>query len=74
MKNKDVKSGMKVVPHSKSIGCSFEKSSVWEDALVRDQPYLYVSHMGDGAWLLSDQENDYAWDYFNAKDFEPYNA
>jgi hypothetical protein len=42
MKIEDVKIGMKVVPHAKSIYDNLEDSNVWEAAKKMNQPFLFV--------------------------------
>ncbi|MHB0967417.1 MAG: hypothetical protein ACYC36_13290 [Bellilinea sp.] len=83
MKHEDVKIGMKVVPHSKTVGgwSDLGKSSSWERAKKCHQPYLFVNKfstdrnsIGIGninAWVLSVEEG-IGGDFFNASDFEPY--
>jgi hypothetical protein len=69
MENKDVKVGMKVVPHSKSIFKSLS-DSMWNP---ESQSYLYVTGKDKNGWTLNiydDEDNN--GDYFLAEDFEPY--
>ena len=44
MKKEDVKIGMKVVPHSKSVWDkqTLTDSNCWKEATERNQEYLYV--------------------------------
>ena len=73
MKDEDVKIGMKVVPHSKSVyGSHLFESTIWREAQSINQPYLYVVKVS-GSWLL-DVKDFYrcGGDYFLASDFEPY--
>jgi hypothetical protein len=80
MLDKNVVVGMKVVPHSKSIGVSFEKEPLWLDATRKNnQFFLYVikdifwSSTQQKAWELSDKENDpNSGNYWLSSDFEPY--
>lgn len=76
MKNEDVKIGMKVVPHSKTVrGWSgLNSSKVWRAALYYEQPYLFVIGYKDEeeCWDLSLEKDSDSGDFFNAEDFEPY--
>ncbi len=74
MKNKDIVEGMKVVPFQKTEGRKkLENSEVWKCAREKHQPFLFVGYSTrKNVWALSDEEKDYGFDYFNARDFEPY--
>ena len=76
MKNEDVKVGMKVVPHSKTVPGwgSLAESQELIRAKKHAQPYLYVTGYdhSDMAWALGEFEDALNGDYFNASDFEPY--
>lgn len=78
MKNEDVKRGMKVVPHSKTVssfGHDVEKSIVWKNAQVNNQPFLYVVDKSFKVWILNEKYSENMvidGDYFRAEDFEPY--
>jgi hypothetical protein len=78
MKNEDVKRGMKVVPHSKTVsnfGHDVEKSVAWRKAQANNQPFLYVVDKTSNVWILNDKYSENMvidGDFFNAKDFEPY--
>ena len=73
MQNQDVKVGMKVVPHSKTVFSALVYSYQWDIAKQRDQPYLFVNRYDETghAWSLSFESGGYG-DFFNASDFEPY--
>ena len=77
MKKEDVKIGMKVVPHSKSIwnNQTLTDSNCWKEATERNQEYLYVIFWSDSfsAFVLTEnEENQEDGEYFNSEDFEPY--
>jgi len=76
MKKCDVKSGMKVVPHSKSRGfCDLDNSIFWNNVKNSKNPYLYVIKVHDmykNCFILSDEEYDDSGDFFKSSDFEPY--
>ena len=78
MKVEDVRIGMKVVPHSKSVWFSLDESGHWIHATYIDQPYLYVcgvKHDVDAygkCFILGVDLNKNSGDYFLASDFEPY--
>lgn len=72
MKLKDVKIAIKVVPHSKSVWGSMEKSDTIINMKNLKQEYLYVARVdADGEVSLS-EDSDTEGDLFLAKDFEPY--
>jgi hypothetical protein len=77
MKHEDVKIGMKVVPHSKSVwgwsNGNFLDSFHLTHARERSQPYLFITGYDNDerAWMLS-HLNDKGGDFFLASDFEPY--
>lgn len=70
MKLEDVKIGMKVVPHSKSINSSLEISLHWRNA--KKQGYLYVTRIDEDIIILNANKEGSTGDYFCASDFEPY--
>lgn len=77
MKDCDVKKGMKVVPHSKSVWCGSDNcidSVDWRTAQERKQPFLYVLYYGEeeNAWVLGSEMRARVGDFFLASDFEPY--
>lgn len=78
MKHEDVKIGMKVVPHSKTVSGAvrFEHCSTWNRAKSNNQSFLYVVDfsIGSYAWVLNEvgEINSIQGDFFNASDFEPY--
>lgn len=84
MKNEDVKAGMKVVPHSKTVEGwgSLNECVPWKQAAERKQPYLFVhgfeNHVNTGtgltqAWALGAEiDRNGSGYFFNASDFEPY--
>lgn len=73
MKDKDVRIGMKVVPHDKTAGVKgLKKSTIWEVAKDDSLKYLYVRGKEDGVYILSNKENYGIAEEFNACDFEPY--
>lgn len=78
MKREDVVIGMKVVPHSKSVGCPFNLSNAHLGMVLKDQEFLYVTHQHAGEvsksdrFLLSDEDTRFIGDYYLCSDFEPY--
>ena len=59
MKLEDVKVGMKVVPHSKSGGCTFDEFNGAERVHRKNDAWLYVYDIQDnGAIVLSPEIND----------------
>jgi len=76
MKDCDVKKGMKVVPHSKSVWSDGRciDSGNWRAAQAERQPFLYVLYYeeSENAWVLSSKMQARGGDYFLASDFEPY--
>lgn len=81
MDKNNVQIGMKVVPKSKSVGCSLEDAGVYKEMKRKKQPFLYVTHqhamdkeIGSDRFLLSDNVTDISCcgDYFKSLDFEPY--
>lgn len=71
MKDSDVKIGMKVVPHDKTVGCGLEDSVMWRGAKEAGRSYLFVNERDDKHWALG-YKKDVNGDFFNASDFEPY--
>jgi len=79
MKLKDVKVGMKVVPHSKTEGyCNLDKCELYRRAKERGQPFLYVTGIDDmsdvGTVVILSDTNEKLGEgnYYKAEDFEPY--
>ena len=59
MKLEDVEVGMKVVPHSKSGGCTFDEFNGAKSAHRKKDVWLYVYNIDDnGAIVLSPEIND----------------
>lgn len=75
MKKEQVKIGMKVVPHQKTVfpSLSLEDSTVWKEAIKINQKYLYVVgwESGFNAFVLNTNE-ELDGDYFKPEDFEQY--
>ena len=81
LKLSDLKLGMTVVPHSKTVGDwgSLEESIVWKTALKRNQPFLYVVSIGDAdegdeVIVLDHDPGTNNGDYFSVNDFTLYTA
>ena len=78
MKHEDVEIGMKVVPFQKTVddwGDGLSWSPNWNEYGGKEQGYLYVVGLEKNdpyAWILSNEENSFSGDYFNAEDFKPY--
>jgi len=73
MKLKDVKIGMKVIPHSKNAGeKDLNQSSVWRRVKLNKQPFLYVTGLEGMTVLLNSEYIKNNGDYFLASDFKPY--
>lgn len=76
MKDCNVKTGMKVVPHSKSVWSNQKciDSNNWRTAQAEGQPFLYVLYYEEkeNAWVLSSKKRTRGGDFFLASDFEPY--
>lgn len=77
MKIEDVKIGMKVVPHKKSVGD--DQSSAWNRIKRNGQPFLYVVALSkeDGhhkvqLWDAPGGSESGFGDWFLASDFDPY--
>ena len=72
MKLEDVIVGMKVVPHSKSTGCSFDKFKDAESVHRKNDVWLYVYRIGDDGIIELSPETDYTADivYFLPEDIE----
>lgn len=66
MKHEDVKIGMKVVPHSKSVGMSFKEFL----GKFGGFDYLLVDDSEEGYWVLRNLSEE-SWNFI-ASDFEPY--
>ena len=59
MKLEDVKVGMKVVPHSKNVGCTFDEFNGEERLHRKNDAWLYVYKIwDDGIIVLSPEIND----------------
>jgi len=75
MKKENVKIGMRVVPHQKTVfkDMGLEDSGAWEEARNRNQEFLYVVEWESGfnAFVLNYEDN-LNGDYFKAEDFELY--
>ena len=71
MRIEDVRLGMKVVPHSKSIGIDYVGCEALQIAKERKQPYLYVAKINDDSVVLSEDFNGIG-NLYVAEDFEPY--
>jgi hypothetical protein len=71
--------GTKVVPHTKTIWSTLEKSVTWKTAKSRNQPYLYVTEY-EAASFHNDCQEAYllaedctaSGDYFRPSDFITY--
>lgn len=81
MKDKDVKIGMKVVPHKKTRGfvgdnrtnSDLANSYIWNYAKGVGQSFLYVTRKESNYWVLSyDKSQGIMGDFFNASDFKPF--
>lgn len=74
MKFEDVKIGMKVVPHSKTVAGynDLQNSCEWKRSIKKGQQFLYVARMDMGRIILSETDDTIEGDYFLASDFEPY--
>jgi hypothetical protein len=77
MKSKDVKEGMRVVPHSKTAEGKtqgLENSVEWKRALAKGQPFLYVRKVLTNLdCLLSATHKGFEKrEYFSVEDFDPY--
>lgn len=72
MKLEDVKVGMKVVPHSKSTGCTFTEFNTVKSEHRKNDPWLYVCRIqNDGVIYLSpEMDDDYHATYFLPEDIE----
>lgn len=69
----EIKVGMKVAPHSKSIGVPLEDSISWNRCWAKGLGYLYVVSLEGGCIACSDDPSDaIRGDWFEAKDLEPY--
>lgn len=81
MKRKDIKIGMKVVPHSKSCYWTYDKSKLIKRMKIIDQPYLYVvkeypeglSEISGSYYLnMTEKFNPDDVELFKYFDFDPY--
>ncbi len=72
MKLEDVEVGMKVVPHSKSTGCTFTEFNTVKSEHRKNDPWLYVCRIqNDGVIYLSpEMDDDYHATYFLSEDIE----
>lgn len=68
------KVGDKVVPHSKSVGCSLENSYHWEQANMNKQEFLYITgNRGKHEFWCSNKEDiDSGGDVFYLSDLTLY--
>jgi hypothetical protein len=76
LEGKKYQLGDKVVPVSKSVGCSLEGSQPWERAKKLCQFYLHVVgyDSNDDTYLCSDTFNGHSGkNYFSEDDLIPYN-
>ena len=60
----------KYIPLSKSVGCSLH-SSVWRDALLKSQHFLYYRGTRGGEYMFSENANDIG-DFFTLDDMIVY--
>ena len=74
MRFEDVKLGMRVVPHSKSVGVTpLRCSPLWKKCLNDCQGFLYVVDIeNDGIIVCNFQIDSDSGDYFLASDLIPY--
>lgn len=72
MRKEDVKIGMKVVPHGKTVGFSLDESNSWRTCKRNKQKFLYVTNIRGDIVFLNNQNNTGNGDYFRPEDFEPY--
>lgn len=73
MRFEDVKVGMKVVPHSKSIYSKLNDCNSWKNAKLKSQPYLYVIKISlEEGYVVLNEDEKYTGDYFKPEDFELY--
>lgn len=71
MKLEDVKIGMKVVPHSKTVNGGLAGSVEMSKAAILNQPYLFVVRIEDNV-VLAHRPDMKAGDVFAPSDFRPY--
>jgi hypothetical protein len=73
MKQKDIMTGMKVVPFQKTAGGNPFPTYDW-DMRAKRQGYLYVIEWNDEkrCWILHSDGNSDSGDWYNAEDFNPY--
>lgn len=77
MNNKDIVIGMKVVPHSKSVGCSLDTCEVYKEMVRQKQPFLYITGRDsdlNNIWLLGNNQIDDCskFGYYKDSDFVKY--
>ncbi len=82
MNHKDIEIGMKVVPHAKSAEVvGLQNSVAWGRAKALDQPYLFVTSIGEDCSKCTLSEvmgstleatMGQSGDYFHSSDFEPH--
>lgn len=73
MRYEDVKIGMKVVPHSKSVGVYSRGSYMLAQYEKKGLKFLYVTKKRDDFCVLNvNKEPDGSGDFFLSSDFEPY--
>jgi len=63
--------GMKIIPHSKSVGSHFD-SSCWRMVKENKDPYLYVIRIDGNTIVLDETKDAELGDYFLPEDLEPY--
>lgn len=66
------KIGDKVVPKSKSYGCSLKSSNAWINSQKMDQPFLYVVMVGEYKYSCDETKGNITGDYFKEKDLVLY--
>lgn len=68
-----LKIGQKVVPHSKSVGCSLNNSEQWERAQASGQNFLYVTCINEDRyyWCAFTKDDEDSERFFE-DDLEPY--
>lgn len=78
MEAKDVKVGMRVVPHSKTTKGfdDFDKANAWNRNGGKEQGFLYVKgpakdRSGASCFMLSAKPENSSGDWYNASDFSP---
>jgi hypothetical protein len=76
MKTKDVRIGMKVVPHNKTVKGweDFKNCFHWNDVKDTDHPYLFVvgKDRNPACYVLNQDEGAKGGNFYRASDFNPY--